>query len=352
MSQTKSNKLKVRIVYQVPSSLGFGGGHVQAWMYERYANDNEIDVRFLDFKDKGDDFDILHILGLQAGNCLNAVTAKKKGKKVVVSPVFYTEADKFLYKVMTKVSYLPIMKILQTRFYLMQEALNAADIILPNSEAELKQLLNIFKIDHSKARVLYNGVEENLFADLDRDLILNRFNLKKGFLLCVANINKRKNTLSLIKAFLQTGINAKLVLIGDYNLDSDNDYCKEVEKVIGENGDKIIRIEGLEYGDPVIKSAYANAAVHCLPSVIETPGLANLEAGLAGCRLVVGDCPPVREYFGSDAIYCDPYDESDIKEKIITAYKSVEPNSVKDLVVKKYTWEQIGGGLNKIYRSL
>ena len=53
-------------------------------------------------------------------------------------------------------------------------------------------------------------------------------------------------------------------------------------------------------------SAYAAAAVHVLPSWMETCGLVSLEAALAGAPLVGSTFGHELEYLEGDAWYADP----------------------------------------------
>jgi glycogen synthase len=53
----------------------------------------------------------------------------------------------------------------------------------------------------------------------------------------------------------------------------------------------------------------ARAALFAAPARYEPFGLAALEAGLAGCALVLGDLPSLREVWGEAALYADPYDD-------------------------------------------
>lgn len=48
------------------------------------------------------------------------------------------------------------------------------------------------------------------------------------------------------------------------------------------------------------------AAIYALPARYEPFGLSILEAALAGCALVIGDLPSLRELWGDDAFYVDP----------------------------------------------
>ncbi|HEU4698793.1 MAG TPA: glycosyltransferase family 4 protein [Gemmatimonadales bacterium] len=53
---------------------------------------------------------------------------------------------------------------------------------------------------------------------------------------------------------------------------------------------------------------YARAPIFALPARYEPFGLGPLEAGLAGCALVLGDLPSLREVWGDAALYVPPDD--------------------------------------------
>jgi glycogen(starch) synthase len=53
----------------------------------------------------------------------------------------------------------------------------------------------------------------------------------------------------------------------------------------------------------------ARASIFALPARYEPFGLGALEAALAGCALVLGDIPSLREVWGETAMYVDPDDE-------------------------------------------
>ena len=56
----------------------------------------------------------------------------------------------------------------------------------------------------------------------------------------------------------------------------------------------------------------ARAAIYALPARYEPFGLSALEAGLAGCALVLGDIPSLREVWGDAAMYVAPDDAAGI----------------------------------------
>jgi glycosyltransferase involved in cell wall biosynthesis len=60
----------------------------------------------------------------------------------------------------------------------------------------------------------------------------------------------------------------------------------------------------------------ARAAVFALPARYEPFGLAALEAALAGCALVLGDIPTLRELWDGVAVFVDPDDPAALRRAL------------------------------------
>ena len=71
-----------------------------------------------------------------------------------------------------------------------------------------------------------------------------------------------------------------------------------------------------------LRSAYAAARVHVLPSWIETCGLVTLEAALAGCSVVVSSVGYEVDYYRNLVDYCDPADVASIRRAVLSAYEN------------------------------
>jgi glycosyltransferase involved in cell wall biosynthesis len=54
---------------------------------------------------------------------------------------------------------------------------------------------------------------------------------------------------------------------------------------------------------------FGRAAIYALPARYEPFGLSALEAGLAGCALVLGDLPSLREIWEGAALFVNPDDD-------------------------------------------
>lgn len=57
-----------------------------------------------------------------------------------------------------------------------------------------------------------------------------------------------------------------------------------------------------------LRSWYSRASIYALPARYEPFGLSALEAGLAGCALVLGDTPSLREVWQTSALFVPPDD--------------------------------------------
>jgi glycosyltransferase involved in cell wall biosynthesis len=205
------------------------------------------------------------------------------------------------------------------------EILQKSAMILPNSESEYQRVAKTYT-DKLKYLVIPNGVNPELF---NYDPWLSKDN---NLVLCVARIEGLKNQLNLIKALNNTEY--KLLIIGAPapNQIAYYQHCRD------------IAAENIAFIDHVPQRAlvkyYQQAKIHVLPSWFETTGLSSIEAALMGCNIVITDKGDTKEYFGDDAFYCDPAKPQNILNAIRSASKAVLNESLRQKILKKYTWRQ------------
>jgi len=65
-----------------------------------------------------------------------------------------------------------------------------------------------------------------------------------------------------------------------------------------------------------LAAAYGRAAIYALPARYEPFGLSVLEAALAGCVLVLGDIPSLRELWEGAALFVPPQDEAALRDTL------------------------------------
>jgi glycogen synthase len=68
----------------------------------------------------------------------------------------------------------------------------------------------------------------------------------------------------------------------------------------------------------------ARAAIYCLPARYEPFGLSALEAGLAGCALVLGDVPSLREVWADAALFVPPDNPAALERALATLIADAE----------------------------
>jgi len=351
--------MKIRILTQNPFSVWFWWVELQASKYIENIRklDTKIDIWYFKWEEK--DFDILHIIWIHSWiNPYWIEVLKSKWVKIIVSSVFYIKPN-FLFDFRRPIIYKIFSYIPFHIINWMKQLLNNADLILPNSEEEKNQLINIFWINTKKIRILYNWIDENYFDWVDKNLFKNKYKLD-NYILSVSHIEPRKNHLSLIKWFLKykkkeyKNSNLKLVLFWNYRWNY-FEYHSKIKKLLKSNKNEIIIINNLSSKDEIFKSAYLGSKAHFLLSSLETPWLSNIESWLAWIKLILWDCKPVREYFKNYANYID-WKNINV---IINEIKKIDKNSEfldKDkqieFIMQNYTWEKIWEKLLNHYKNI
>jgi glycosyltransferase involved in cell wall biosynthesis len=332
----------------------FGGAEIQLLKTKEYLDKNGgCDVKLFDiFNDRIRDFDILHNF-LMFDSCLPlARIAKEAGTRFALSPIYIPPNQSLLQKLNLS-SLERLYTNVRQRGYLTsrdwypyKEFLELADIILPNSQMEADRLSNYFKINREKFQIVPNGVDER-FASGDPNLFVEKYGLD-NFVLHVARIYPVKNTLRVIKACMN--LNLPLVIIGKPG-PGEEAYFEECKKIA--NSSKNIHfIDFLPHDSEELRSAYAAAKVFVLPSLWETCGLVALEAGLAGCNVVITNRGATKEYFREHALYVDPLSIEDITSKVKQAYEQPKTTKLKELISEEYTWKKVAEKTLTAYKSI
>ncbi len=220
-----------------------------------------------------------------------------------------------------------------------------ANAVLPNSRAEGDLVAKGFGARPESIAVVPNGVDER-FGSADPTLFKKTYGLER-FILNVGHIGHgRKNVLNLIKAL--AAIDHPAVIIGRIIRGPYGDACvREAAK-----HKHILLIDGLDNSSPMLASAYAACDVFALPSLFETPGIAALEAGLAGAKIVITPYGGTREYFGEMATYVEPDSVLGIRKGIAAALDAKASGTLREHIRRNYLWPKVAELTARAYRSL
>lgn len=224
------------------------------------------------------------------------------------------------------------------------ELLKLSSRNLPNSQAECDQLSGIYGIAPEKFTPIVNGVNEIFFEPAQAEVFREKFKLHAPFVLCMGNIEARKNQLKLIEALTGSGLH--LVLAGQ---EREAEYAARCRRL----ADDTVHFTGaLEHGSLLQRSAYAAAEALVLPSSMETPGLAALEAAAAGCRLALTREGCTKEYFGDYAVYLNPDDAASIRQAVEQTLARARRPELPEYIRGRYTWKRAAEQLLVAYKEV
>jgi glycosyltransferase involved in cell wall biosynthesis len=306
-----------------------GGGEQQLLQYERTLRKQGYEIaRHNPWNSNVANSDIVHFFSCMGGSSHFCNFVKSQGRPLVVSAsLWLTEETLQLY---------PIEEI--------RHQLLMADAIVTNGDIESRQIQNLLHLEHKRFVTVRNGFDTVFAKPVKPDLFREHFDISGPFLLNVGNIEPRKNQLLL--ALAARSMQLPLVILGHIR---DKAYANAVLEAGG---------SGLRYLGPVdhhsliLRSAYAACAAFCLPSTLETPGLAALEAAAAGARIVITCEGSTNEYFSDLVHYVKHDDEQNISAQIDYALRAPHGNELAKRVISHFTWDHAVHPLAELYQSL
>lgn len=308
-----------------------GGGEIQIEMLYKYLKKKDINVCKFDSWNPKIKTKIFHFFSCMGGSFDFCNFLKSSNKKLIISSSLWITKD-------TMHNY-DIGQI--------KAQLSIADRIVVNSEKEKDLLSDIFEIDRENFRVVYNGFEPDLLQYREK-----KFNKPqklpvncKDYVLCIANIETRKNQHLLIEATKLS--KKKLVLVGHIR---EKDYFNSLEI----DNNSVIYYGSVENHSNEFFSLLLNAKCFVLPSTLETPGLAALEAAALGIPIVVTSEGCTKEYFGGIDSYYDGKsgDVKELSDLITKVFFNPMLGSVNFNQIEKFTWSKCIENQILVYEEL
>lgn len=207
-----------------------------------------------------------------------------------------------------------------------------ADVFLPNSASEMQRVHADFPDSLSKPYVVVpNAVDVDVF-DPNRLQVAPDVRRFEGCVVSAARIEGRKCQLELVEAVRDLDVD--LVLIGQ-PAPNHRKYFDAVKAAAGPR----VHFAG-QVGQEQLAQFFAVAKVHALVSWMETPGLSSLEAGAMGCNLVVTEKGDTRDYFGDEAIYCEPDSVDSIRAAVEQGIARPRSTGLQGRIRTEYTWQK------------
>jgi glycosyltransferase involved in cell wall biosynthesis len=303
-----------------------GGGEIQLQKYAEYLPCHGIDVQLHDtWRANFAGISLVHFFSCIGGSVHFCNYVRQRGLPLVISSSLWITPD-------TAHRY-PVDEI--------RAQLALADVVVTNSETESDLLAEVLALPRERFMAVMNGFDPHFAEPQDPQLFRMAFGIEEKFILNVGNIEPRKNQLELVRAL--RGHPLPLVLLGHKR---DEAYAAQV---LAEGGSKVRYIGPLDHADPRLASALGACSVFVLPSTLETPGLAALEAAAAGAPVVVTSEGSTRDYFGTHARYVDHRDSHDIRRGIDQALSGVSGPGLQAHVVPRFSWPTVTERLVEAY---
>ncbi len=291
--------------------------------------------------------DLFHIIPANIGTYHLAREICTLGIPLVISPVtFSLHSARFIRTALSGTRLLQRTgKGIWSDYAIMEDMCSWSSGVLPNTRAEAALVSKSFRVPRGKIHVIPNGVDER-FMHGDPTLFTKRYG-RENFLLTVGHTgHERKNVLRLIRALAE--IDHPAVIIGRI---IDSAYGRACVHEAAKYR-HIMLLNGLDNDSDMLASAYAACDTFVLPSLFETPGIAALEAALAGAKIVITAHGGAREYFGGMAEYVDPYSVDSIRDGIQRMLQKKKDSLLTEHIRSEFLWPQIAEKTASAYRDI
>ncbi len=338
--------MKVALLTHPASSVLRGGPRVQLEQTARELAASGVEVRQITGENQiaPGSVDLVHIFGAGMGTYHIARALHLASIPIVLSPIYLTRRSPFQIR---SVRYFDRMmrRVLPgfwTDYGMIAEMCSWARIVAPNTNEEGELFRDAFGVPPEKIATIPNGVERR-FAESTPDLFAGRFGVR-DFILNVGHIGPaRKNVGTLLQAL--EDIDVPSVIIG--RIEETDEARSLVERA--RKLPHCLVLDHLDHDSELLASAYAACRVFVLPSLFETPGIAALEAGLAGAAVVITQHGGTREYFGDHAVYVDPKSASDIRRGIVEALSRGRGDALSRHIAENFLWTSVAQRTREVY---
>jgi len=225
------------------------------------------------------------------------------------------------------------------------------DAIITDSETTKEDLVKFLEIPQEKVTVVYLA-SSVIFKPQDDDKVkevLEKYKIKKPYILSVATWEPRKNIQKLVDVFekiQKENPNLSLVLTGKHGWGQNPSF---------KDNDRIVSTGFISEDD--LTALYSGCRVFVYPSLYEGFGLPILEAMACGTPVITSNNSSMTEIAKDAAILVDPRSENQIKRAIemvlnlnLDSYQKMVNASLNR--ARQYTWIKTAKETLKVYEEV
>ena len=245
-----------------------------------------------------------------------------------------------------------------------------SDAIISSSEDEMRSLVDEYGIPPSKGKVVYPGVNKELFFSLDDKAVLQEMQAKGNdrIILYVGRIDPAKGLMTVIKAFeLLKKKNSplhdqlKLIVIGGgrkrEDLPGNKEYIRIIESIRERKlPGKVIFLGSKKQSE--LKKYYSAAESLIMPSLYESFGLAPVEAMACGTPVLASRIGEMKRIVneGKNGFTFPPDDPSSLARSLELFFLQKDRlwsrEKIRQNVVKNSSWEKTAEETYSLFRKL
>ena len=286
--------------------------------------------------------EVLHTFFPAAGSYPLCRAARAAGCRLVVSPIYDYRLPAPVARAWIALSHAarPLLSHLGET----ARVLAIADSVVVRSRAEWRDMRRVFGIPPEKLHLVWNALPETAAPEAGEAEIPPEFRgIERGVLFAGDVANPRKNVARLIAA--AGPLDVPVVVCGPLRPGLAADRVMALAAAY-----RAVRVAG-QVSRGLLAALMRRARVFALPSLCEGTGLAALEAGCAGCNVVVTPAGGTRDYFGDLATYVNPRSVRSIRAGLASALSAGRSGALGEHLRGNFSVPRLAALLMGAYRG-
>jgi glycosyltransferase involved in cell wall biosynthesis len=225
------------------------------------------------------------------------------------------------------------------------------------SEATRDDAVKVLGVDPKRIAVLYPAVNHSLFnpvramAPADWERVRQRYGIEGDYLLCVGDVDWRKNLDRVLDAFVFVPSSVRLVLAGKKAIT----HTPLHDRIRRLGIEKQVILTGFVHEND-LPLLYGHALALLFPSLYEGFGLPVAEAMACGCPVVTSNVSSLPEVAGDAALLVDPKSVAEIADamqRIIGDHvlcERLKNDGIRQAA--RFSWERHAAGVLDILQKV
>ena len=246
------------------------------------------------------------------------------------------------------------------KYYIQYMSLRGVRAVVTDSENSKADIVRLLNVPEGKVHRVYLAASDQItrLSNVEVRKTLQKFNVKKPYLLFVGDINYNKNVSGLLEAYKKYSESINLVMVSRA-MREDSVESRSIIELIERLGIKrqvkILTDISMEPLDEM-RAIYSGAEWYIQPSLYEGFGLPVLEAMQCEVPVISSIGGSLKEVVKDSAIIFDPKDKGAM-EKAINNAMSMSAGEREMLVkqgirnAKRFSWEKTAISMVEIYEK-